>query len=250
MKKLSCKVKYTVAAIIVVTLTLGIVIVIKALYRAENGYITHWQPADILAFYGSYLSFFGTIFLGAVAICQNKKAQDLNQQLQKLQQAQYISMVSATKVMIKTRSSTTPQFENSKMQDINVINLVEDGFGSNNCYHIDVEFKNDSEYPIVQMQIRPGERTDADCLLFGMKNLIDQAVYIAKGESACFRYIVPCENFEKTQKYGLRLNITFINVFDYATPGALYIPDLQDEEQRNAYQYRLSKFTDVRPSNL
>lgn len=249
MKKISRKTRFTILAILLVTLTLGIAIAINESYKAGNGYITLWQPADTLAFYGSYLSFVGTVVLGAVAVYQNKKAQDLNEQLQKLQQAQYISMVSARKVMIETRSSATPNFLNTQMLDINVINLTTDGFDSKNCYHIDAEFKNDSEYPIVQMQVHPGSRTNGNGLLYGMKNLIDQAVYIANGETACYRYIVPCEIFEKTQKFGLQLSITFINVFDYATPAALHIPDLQDKKQRNEYQYRLSKFTDVRPSN-
>ncbi len=249
MKKISPKAKCTIAAIILFTLTLGIAIAINESYKAGNGYITLWQPADTLAFYGSYLSFVGTVVLGTVAVYQNKKAQDLNDQLQKLQQAQYISMVSATKVMLATRSSTTPNFMNTQMRDINVINLIADGFTTKNCYHIDAEFKNDSEYPIVQMQVHPGTRTNGNGQLYGIKNLIDQAVYIAKGESVCYRYIVPCEMFEKTQRYGLQLSITFINVFDYATPSALHIPDLKDKNHRNEYQYRLSKFIDVRPSN-
>lgn len=249
MKKISPKAKCIIAVTILVTLTLGIAIAINESYKAGNGYVTLWQPADTLAFYGSYLSFVGTVVLGAVAVYQNKKAQDLNEQLQKLQQAQYISMVSATKVMLETRSSTTPNFLNTQMLDINVINLIEDGFTTKNCYHIDAEFKNDSEYPIVQMKVHPGARTNGNGQLYGMKNLIDQAVYIAKGESVCYRYIVPCEIFEKKQRYWLQLSITFINVFDYATPAALHIPDLQDKNHRNEYQYRLSKFIDVRPSN-
>lgn len=249
MKKISPQVKRVIFVILLVLLTtLGIAVVINESYKVGKGYITLWQPADTLAFYGSYLSFIGTVLLGVVAVYQNKKAQDLNQQLQKLQQAQYISMVTATKVMVETRSSSTPKFMNMQMRDIEIIDLTADGFVSSNCYHIDAEFKNDSDYPIVQMQIHPGERTNGNCLLYGMKNQIDQAVYIAKGESACYRYIVPCEMFEKTQQYGLRLNITFVNVFDYSTPSALHISKLNDKNHGNNYQYRLSKFTDIRPS--
>jgi len=249
MKKYSPKVKFSIAAIILVALTIGIVFVINESYKADKGYITLWQPADTLAFYGTYLSFIGTVVLGVVAVYQNKKAQDLNEQLQKLQQAQYISMVSAKRVMLETRSSTTPNYLNIQMPDINVINLISDDFTTNNCYHIDVEFQNDSEYPIVQMQVHPGEHSNGNGQLYGMKNLVDQAIYIAKGESVCYRYIIPCEVFEKTQQYCLQLSITFINVFDYATPAKLCIPDLQNKNHRNEYQYRLLKFVDVRPSH-
>ena len=229
--------------------TLGIAIAINEAYKTDSGYITLWQPADALAFYGAYLSFVGTVVLGIVAIYQNKKAQDLNEQLQKLQQAQYISMISVKKMMIETRSSSIPNFLNTQMRDINVINLTADEFESVNCYHIDVELKNDSEYPIVQMQVHPGLRTNSIGPFYGMKNLINQAVYIAKGESVYYRYIIPCKIFESTQNFRMQLSINFINIFDYATPATLHIPDLQDTKQRNEYQYRLSKFTDVRPSN-
>jgi len=247
-KNLSPKLKCVIATILLIILTFGIVIVINESYKVGKGYITLWEPADTLGFYGSYLSFLGTVILGIVAIYQNKKSQDLNEKLEKLQQAQFISMVSTTKVMIETRSSSTPYYMNLKMPDINVIDLTANGFSTDNCYHIDVEFKNDSEYPIVQMKVHPGERTNGNCLFYGMKSLIDQAVYIAKGESAYYRFIIPSKIFEKTQQYKLQLCITFINVFDYATPSTLYITDLQNKNHRNEYQYRLSKFIDVRPS--
>lgn len=248
MRKISPKSKCAIGVIIFITITLGIAIVINESYKVEKGYITLWEPADTLAFYGSYLSFLGTVVLGIVAIYQNKKSQDLNEKLEKLQQAQFISMVSTTKVMIETRSSSTPYYMNLKMPNISVIDLTANGFTTDNCYHIDVEFKNDSEYPIVQMKVHPGERTNGNCLLYGMKSLIDQAVYIAKGESAYYRFIVPSKIFEQTQQYEMQLSITFINVFDYATPATLYITDLQNKNHRNEYKYRLSKFIDVRPS--
>lgn len=248
MRKISPKSKCAIGVIIFITITLGIAIVINESYKVEKGYITLWEPADTLGFYGSYLSFLGTVVLGIVTVYQNKKAQELNEKLEKLQQAQFISMVSTSNVMIETQSSSTPYYMNLKMPNISVIDLTDNGFTTDNCYHIDVEFKNDSEYPIVQMKVHPGERTNGNCLLYGMKSLIDQAVYIAKGESAYYRFIVPSKIFEQTQQYEMQLSITFINVFDYATPATLYITDLQNKNHRNEYQYRLSKFIDVRPS--
>ena len=249
MKRISSKTKYIISGIILVVLTLGIAIAVNESYKVTNGYVTLWQPADALDFYGSYLAFLGTVVLGAVAVHQSKKAHSLNEQLQKLQQAQYVSMISAKKVMLGTRSHSTPTYLNAQMPKINFIDLIADGFTSKKCYHIDVEFKNESEYPIVEMQVHPGPRTNDNCHLFGMKHIIDQAVYIAKGESVCFRYIVPCERFEEKNQYGLQLIFVFINVFDYKTPAALHIPDLQDKSLESEYQYRLSKFIDVKPSN-
>lgn len=249
MKQISPKTKFIITAIILIMITMGIAIAINESYKVGNGYVTLWRPADTLAFYGMYLSFIGTTVLGVVAFYQNKKAQDLNKQLQILQQVQYIPMVSPTKVMIEAQSSNEHNSMNIQMPNINVVDLIANGFNTTSCYHIDVEFKNDSKYPIVQMQVHPGEWSNGNCVIYGIRTLIDLPIYIAKNESVCYRYIVPCEVFEATNKYGLQLCITFINVFDYAIPATLHIYDLQNKNYENKYRYRLSKFIDIRPSD-
>lgn len=162
-----------VASIIGILILLFIPIIINELYKIGRGYVTMWGAADVLSFYGSFLSFLGTVILGIVAICQNHKAHKLNEQLQKLQQAQFVSMVSIKDVMVEKRSTSTPQFMNTKMREIDIIDLTMNEFESSQSYHIDVEIKNDSEYPIVQMQVHPGTRNNGDMQLFGIKNLTD-----------------------------------------------------------------------------
>lgn len=58
------------------------------------------DKSDWLSFLASYLSFAGTISLGIVAIYQNIRADKLNQQMQMLQHASFVSMISAKEVSV------------------------------------------------------------------------------------------------------------------------------------------------------
>lgn len=242
------KTKYLIGIAVLLVITLGIAFLINESYRTGTGYITLWEPADTLSFYGSYLSFIGTVILGLLAVYQNHKANILNQQMQKLQQAQFVSMVSVEKVMLSVRGKETPCFYNSEMKNVskNIINVTANDFDSNNNYHIDVRLKNESEYPIVQMQVHPGVRGSIAGQLYGMKNMVDQAIYIASGESEDFRFIVPAK-LSMYYEGKLAISIDFINVFDYVTPATLHISNLNIEGNIKDYKYRLSKFTDIKP---
>lgn len=50
-------------------------------YQIEKSYYTLWEAKDVLAFYGSFLSFLGTVVLGILALWQNKKANEINKKL-------------------------------------------------------------------------------------------------------------------------------------------------------------------------
>ena len=64
---------WVIIAMIVVIVSLAVPLLINESYKANEGYETKWNAADALSFYGSYLSFVGTIFISAVAIYQNHK---------------------------------------------------------------------------------------------------------------------------------------------------------------------------------
>ena len=57
--------------------TLSIPFLINELYKLGSetgkGYYTLWEAKDVLSFYGSFLSFIGTMALGGLALWQNKK---------------------------------------------------------------------------------------------------------------------------------------------------------------------------------
>lgn len=235
--------------LILLIATLAVPFIINELYKVGGGYITEWDAADVLSFYGSYLAFIGTIILGAVAIFQNKKAHQLNEQLQRLQQAQFISMISIENLEISKRSVQYPKYMNTNMKDIEIIDLTADFFETTQCYHIDVEFKNSSPYPVVQIVAHAGARKTIIGMLWGMVGFREVAIYIPEHGKKAIRFIVPSAAFEREKKYQFTLSVDFFNVFDYGTPATIYIEDLENATRKNEYKYRLSKFTDIRPKD-
>lgn len=59
--------------ILCVVLVILIPFLINESYKVGTGYITEWGANDVLSFYGSILSFLGTVFLGGLALYQNHK---------------------------------------------------------------------------------------------------------------------------------------------------------------------------------
>jgi len=104
--------------LIIFAVTLGIPFLINEAYKVGKGYITLWEVEDALSFYGSYLSFVGTVVLGIVAVYQNRKAHQLNEQMQKLQQVQFVSMVSISRLEINKRSAENPNYLNPNMRTL------------------------------------------------------------------------------------------------------------------------------------
>lgn len=83
LKKFKTMIGFIIVLFLVITLI--ITIIINECYIPNNGYLTLWEAKDVLAFYGSFLSFVGTVVLGAVAIFQNKKANETNERLMELE---------------------------------------------------------------------------------------------------------------------------------------------------------------------
>lgn len=236
--------------LILFVITIGIPFLINEAYKIDKGYITLWKAEDALSFYGSYLSFIGTVILGLVAVYQNKKAHQLNEQMQKLQQVQFISMVSVSRLELNKSSVETPNYLNTDMRDIDtIIDLTQDGVPTHECYHIDIEFMNDSDFPIVQIEVHPGRRKSGNGIVYGMVELLTKAIYIPARKSRIIRIIVPSMIFERKKSYQLVLSIEFYNVFNYCTSATINIEDLENQTQRNRYSFRLAKFTDIRPNS-
>lgn len=208
---------------------------------------TVWTGADVLSFYGSYLSFVGTLVLGVVAIFQNIKVHQLNEQLLKLQQAEFVPIVSINRLEISRCSSSTPNYRNPNMAELELVDLTAETFESPQNYHVDIEFENESEYPIVEIIAHGGPRKSAAGMLMGLKQNLNRAIHIAPHERAQFRFIIPCEIFDVCQNYGLVLTLYFVNIFDYGLTSSVHLSDLRNPGKKNEYFYRLAKFTDIRP---
>ena len=215
---------------------------INLCYINNKGISTVWGGQDLLSFYGTILSFLGSVALGAVAIYQNKKAFDtnkeehnLNLQLAKLQQAQFVSMFS-----IEEAGFYNLDIENNnKLTDRIVIDLIEKQKG--NAITLGFKLENKSNYPIVQI-----------CIGFGFKQYKPIAIYIAPGEKTSFSIMLPSE-FKEVYKIGnekySKVKVEFTNIFDFHTRGTFFIenPITQDHK---LCDFRFAKFTDVNPNNM
>lgn len=72
MKKISTKWKIIILFLLIIFVIL-IPIGINQLYKIDKGYVyvTMWNAADVLSYYGSVLTFIGTAFLGVAVMYQN-----------------------------------------------------------------------------------------------------------------------------------------------------------------------------------
>lgn len=62
---------YRKIGITIFTISIIVPFFINEFYKSGEGYVTLWEAKDVLAFYGSYISFIGTILLGILALYQN-----------------------------------------------------------------------------------------------------------------------------------------------------------------------------------
>lgn len=63
--------------------------IINESYKVNSGYITMWGASDMLSFYGAFLGFIGTVALGALALFQNKQANEINARLSSLEKERF-----------------------------------------------------------------------------------------------------------------------------------------------------------------
>lgn len=242
--------------IIVAAIVLPFVIV-HALFKctSDSWFTVDWgNGGDVLAYISGAEALIGTLLLGYVAIYQNKAAQRTNEQLQVLQQAQFISMVSVSKLYHSRLLSKNIKQMNTDLPEIDTyIVLTADDFRSESpySYFIDVAFQNDSDYPVVELIAHPGNRKEnAGQFVYGMKPSAEEPVYMAKNSSASVRFIVPSKMLEENGETTFELSIDFVNVFNYITPATIFVLELNSAARKSTkYQYRLLKFTDVRPTN-
>ncbi len=243
--------------------------IINELYRMGQGggaaYVTLWNAQEALAYFGSYLSFLGSMILGAVAVIQtadaNVQAKDANKQteranqlavqMQRLEQAKFMPMGSVETVNVNQRSIDCPSFSTQGIDNPIIFDMVDSDYKTfRECYHVDVLFMNTSEHPIVEIHAHgKGENRGAD-LRHGLKADWND-VYISMGEKQALRFLIPSEFFEKNRDDGLRLDLEFVNVFDFHTYAVITIDALakySNSTVKKEYTYRIKKITDVKPA--
>lgn len=84
------KKKWAIGGLLVFAAIIVVPVIINAMYLVNDGYITVWSGADVLAFYGATLGAVGTIVLGVVAWAQNKRLVELEEAKYKLEMRPFV----------------------------------------------------------------------------------------------------------------------------------------------------------------
>lgn len=179
--------------LILLVISLLIPLVINCLYKlgdtCSSPILTKWTAADALSFYGSYLSFLGTVVLGAVTVYQTKKAHqqtekannlaeqsnELAEQMQKLEQARFTPIVSAKLIDVQTgKKRNGEDCQNEENIYKTHVGLTCSGFNSEKYFNLYVEFKNNSEYPVCKMIVIPFVYSYDDMSYWGLKESVGE----------------------------------------------------------------------------
>lgn len=110
--------------LIIVVVALIIPIIINELYKTGKGYVTLWGASDVLAFYGSFLSFIGTIILGVVAMYQSWKANYLSERLLTLEEEKNIPIVDILEIMDEPQNLTINTYRNALRITLNETDFI------------------------------------------------------------------------------------------------------------------------------
>lgn len=87
--------------------------IINESYKSGTGYITLWDAADMLSFYGSILSFLGTIVLGIIAVSQSRQANRLSEKMLKFELSHDLPIVDIVEIINQPQMLPTNTYSNS-----------------------------------------------------------------------------------------------------------------------------------------
>lgn len=71
----------------------GVPLIINAAYLNGGKFKTAWTAEDVLSYYGTVLSFAGTVVLGIIAVWQTRKANNLSRRMLELEETRNVPMV-------------------------------------------------------------------------------------------------------------------------------------------------------------
>lgn len=275
--------------IILFVASLVIPFIINGLYKCgltcDDPYTTMWEAKDVLSFFGDYLSFFGTVVLGAVAVFQTDKANkqtdtannistdaleqakqsnriaqealvqtqranDLAAEMQKLERAKFVSLVSLERLITSQHVIESSNCYNHEMPNIEIISLVSPHYRkSDKYYHVDIRFKNDSDFPILHISANAWDRYNNKALDYGIQPN-EKAIYIPPKKELCIRFLIPTRAFVDYKVLGIAMQFSFTNVYDYTSVATLTIDNLTVNGANKGYTYQLEKITDANPISL
>ena len=131
----------------VILLTITAVPVIYAgvwLWFITDGNIatgTELDKSDWLSFLGAFLTFIGTMFLGTVALWQNKKANKISERILDLEEAQYLPIIDILDLTQILNQKLIFKLANISKYDIKHAKIISDYVkdGYMNIYHLKAE---------------------------------------------------------------------------------------------------------------
>lgn len=233
-------------------------------------FVARWEEVDALGYGGDVLAYIGTVVLGGItvfqtrkahkqtecanqlakdALVQTEKANELTAQMQKFEQAKFMSMISVNKLRINRRSISSPNYHTPEMDNPIIFDMVDTEYWPfKNCYHVDVMFENISDFPIVEFYGHAKGISSGEKVRYGIKPTANN-VYISPHEKQVIRFIIPDEFFIKYSQDGLQIDLEFVNVFDFCTSGVIKIERIANWEKvkGKGYTYQIKKITDVKP---
>jgi len=200
----------------------------------------------------SFITFIGTITLGLVAIYQNIQANSLNANMQKLEEARFVSMIALKeqKSNYNNGKFSNPSSDYKDAEDINLMDIDKDVNESEKALLIYTEFHNNSDYPIVAITSYIGKPSIIAQKYFKVNAVIDKPIYISERGNRKLKFSLPYNhlvNVLKTQETkSVAISLFFENIFGYRTRATLFI-FLEGKNIKS--QYRLAKFVDVKPDS-
>lgn len=196
-----------------------------------------FTPDTILDVFVAITSLLMSLVLSSLTVYHNIKIQRNNVQMQKFQQAQFISMVSAKDISVKL----DPKLKMDNPEYF--IDVTNKAMEESARCDIAITFENFSDYPVVQMNIHmdnDNEKHESN----GMVPYLEHQVYIAPHSIATYHILAPLRSFVERDSYICKIEIDYINIFDYSTTAMINIPDFKKKE----YSYRLKKVNDIKPT--
>lgn len=192
---------------------------------------------SIISLFISIVSLLMNFMLSGITVYHNIQMQRNHEQMQKFQQVQFVSMVSAKDISVKLDPKL--KIENPEYY----FDVTSKVMKESAQYDIAITFENYSDYPIVQMNIhmdQENERHES----YGMIAYSEYQVYIAPHSTATYHILAPLRSFEEREVCSCIIEIDYINVYDYSTTAKINIPDFKKKE----YSYRLKKVDDIKPT--
>lgn len=215
--------------IILAVVLLIVLIVPILLYYNKYGCINKQGLYDnLLIYFGSYAAFSGTVFLGVVTLIQTKTANEQNNRLLKLSEAEFIPIISILDIRSRRYESCSIDIKASEHSNYATIQTCNVDASPEMCTGILIELCNNSKYPINEITVVL-DKYDKHCYKDG-----EISTYIACNESKCY-------NICTVGQIGTnKMQLLIKNIFNYQIRIEIIFEFSREGEIAN-YNYTLVK---------